>query len=210
MSRKTFQAIILILSVVMFIVPSQASAKDKLTDKTVELRLALRSLWTGHIFWVRNVVLTTKYGDPDAAKVEEAQVVQNAKDLANSIAPYYGKEAADKLFGLLAGHYGAIKEYMTATFSDNKEAKDAAAAKLKKNADEIATFLSSANPKYWLKEALLSALVAHGGHHMADINEINKKDFSAEAETWNAMQNHIYVIADVLANGIVQQFPKKF
>ncbi len=98
---------------------------------------------------------------------------------------------------------------MNASYSENKETKDSAVEKLKKNADEIATFLSSANPN-WPKDALLSALIAHGGHHMAQIDEINMKDFSGEAKTWDAMKNHIYVIADVLANGIVKQFPKKF
>jgi hypothetical protein len=47
--------------------------------KTVDLQLALRDLWAGHIFWVRNMVLTTKYNDADAAKVAEGKVVENAK-----------------------------------------------------------------------------------------------------------------------------------
>ncbi len=214
MLKKTLQITVLLLVALMFLSPSHSFAKDKktmgkLTGKTVELRLALRDFWIGHIFWVRGVVIGTKYDNKDEAKVAEEQVVANAKALAGSITPYYGKEAADKLFGLLAGHYGAIKDYMNASYSENKETKDSAVDKLKKNADEIATFLSSANPN-WSKDVLLSALIAHGGHHMAQIDEINLKDFSGEAKTWDAMKNHIYVIADVLANGIVKQFPKKF
>ncbi len=123
---------------------------------------------------------------------------------------YYGKEAEDKLFTLLAGHYGAIKDYKNAAFSSNKGAMDAAKDKMLKNADEIATFLSSANPKNWPKEAIVAALAAHGGYHMAQINEINAKNFSAEAKTWEAVRNQVYQIADVLANGIVKQFPQKF
>ena len=46
---------------------------------------ALSDLWVGHISLVRNVVLTTKYGDAEAAKVAEEQVVQKGKGLANSI-----------------------------------------------------------------------------------------------------------------------------
>jgi hypothetical protein len=135
--------------------------------------------------------------------------VENAKSIAGSITPYYGKEAADKLFGLLAGHYGAIKEYMNAEFGSNAQAKEAAVDKLKKNAGEIAVFLSSANPN-WPKETLSAALLAHGGHHISQINAINTKDYGSEAQTWKAMTGHIYVIADVLASGIVKQFPKKF
>ena len=157
---------------------------------------------------MRNVVLTTKYGDKDAAKIAEDQVVQNAKEIANSIAPYYGKEASDKLFTLLAGHYGTIKDYMNAAFASNKDGMKAASDKINKNAEEIATFLSSANPN-WPKQTLLGALVAHGGHHMAQIDAIQKKDFASEAKIWDAMKNHIYTIADVLAEGIVKQFGPK-
>jgi hypothetical protein len=66
--------------------------------------------------------------------------------------------------------------------------------KMAKNADEIATFLSSANPN-WPKAALVSALAAHGGYHMAQINAVNAKDFSSEAKTWEAMKNQVYGIA---------------
>jgi hypothetical protein len=185
-------------------------AKERPSAKTVNLRLGLRDLWLGHIFWVRNEVLMTKAGNAAAAKVAGDQVVENAKAIAGSISPVYGKEASDKLFGLLAAHYGAVKEYMTAAYGGSKEGQDAAFEKLKKNAEEIATFLNGANPKNWPRDVLLSALLAHGGHHVAQINQINAGDYAAEANTWEAMKGHIYTIADVLAGGIVKQFPKKF
>ncbi len=215
MNMRTFKIVTLTAVVLMLLAPSFSSAKGKegtvqLTPKAVELRLALRDLWQGHIFWVRNVVLLTKLGDKEGAKAAEEQVVQNAKDIAGAVVPYYGKEAGDKLFTLLAGHYGAVKDSMNAVFSGNKEAEHMAMDKMTKNAEEIATFLSSANPKNWPKEALVSALAAHGGYHMAQIGQINTKDFSAEAKTWTAMKKQVNEIADVLANGIIKQFPQKF
>jgi len=181
----------------------------KFTHKTVALQLALRDLWVGHIFWVRNVVLATKYGDADAAMVAENKVVEDARAIAAAIEPIYGKDASEKLFSLLAGHYGAIKEYMTAAFAGNTDAKGAAVEKIKKNADEIATFLSSANPN-WPKQTLVDLLMAHGAQHIAQIDQVNSKDFSSEAKTWEDMKNHIYMVADALAGGVVKQFPSKF
>jgi len=87
---------------------------------------------------------------------------------------------------------------------------DAAVEKLKKNAGEIAEFLHGANPKNWPKDTLVSLLMAHGGHHIAQIDAVLAKDYNAEASTWEAMKKHIYTIADALAGGIVEQFPKKF
>jgi hypothetical protein len=190
---------------------SPAVAREKKEPvKAAELQMTLRDLWVGHIFWVRNVVFATTSGNVDAAKVAEENVVKNAKDIAGAVALFYGKDAGDKLFGLLAGHYGAIKEYLTAAMANDKAGKDAAYEKLKTNAEEIAAFLNSANPKNWPKETLVSLLLAHGGHHMAQIDAVVMKDYGKEATIWEAMKNHIYTIADALAGGIEKQFPKKF
>ena len=215
MQKRIFTTMaVLVAAMTMLAIPFSSFAKGnetpvKLTSTSMELKLALRDLWVGHIFWVRNVVLTTKLGDTAAEKIADQQVVQNAKDIANAVVPYYGKEAGDKLFTLLAGHYGAVKDCMKATFAGNKEGLNAGMQKMNKNAEEIAAFLSSANPN-WPKATMLAALAAHAGYHMAQIEAVNAKDFSSEAKTWEAMKNQVYVIADTLADGIVKQFPQKF
>src|SRR5262245_32807991 len=84
---------------------------------------ALRDLWLGHIFWVRNVVEARLANNAAAAKAAEDQVVDNAKAIAAAIEPYYGKPASEKLFGLLAGHWGAIKAYLDATQAGDKTAQ---------------------------------------------------------------------------------------
>lgn len=205
---------VLVLAAMLLVTASPSLAKEKMkvmkeTPKAVEMREALRDLWQGHIFWVRNVVLTAKSGDVEAAKVAEESVVKNARAIADAVIPFYGKDAADKLFGLLAGHYGAVKEYMTVVYSGNTAGKDAAVDKIKKNAVEIAAFLSSANPN-WPKETLVSLLYAHGGHHIAQIDAFNDKNYSSEAQTWVAMKNHMNMVADALGKGLAKQFPQKF
>lgn len=204
----------LILSALLLMAASPALAHEKMkvvreSPKSVELREALRDLWVGHTFWVRNVALTTRLGEAEAAKVAEENVVKNARAIADAIIPLYGQPAADKLFGLLAGHYGAVKGYMSASYAGNQAGKEAAVEKIKLNASEIASFLSTANPN-WPKEMLVSLLYAHGGHHMAQIDAFAAKDYASEAQTWETMKNHMYMIADALAAGIVKQFPKKF
>jgi len=185
-------------------VEKEKASVTKLSD----LKGALRDLWMGHVFWVRNVALATKYGNDEAAKVAEGEAVANAKAIAGSIEPYYGKAASDKLFGLLAGHYGAVKEYMTASYANDNSGKDSARDKLIKNADEIAVFLSKANP-YLPKDTLYGLLTAHGGHHMAQIEALNAKNYADEAKVWKEMKTHMYVISDALAGGLAKQFPKK-
>jgi hypothetical protein len=187
---------------------SAGKAKEASVMKLYDLKAALRDLWVGHIYWVRNVAVATKYGDAEAAGVAEEKAVENAKAIAGSIGPFYGAAASDKLFALLAGHYGAVKEYMTATYAGDKGGKDAATDKLVRNAGEIAAFLSGANP-YLPKDTLTGLLTAHGGHHMAQLNALADKDYANEAKVWKEMKDHMYVVADALATGLGKQFPKK-
>jgi hypothetical protein len=177
--------------------------------KVVETKAALRDLWLGHVFWVRNVVEARLANDMTRAKVSEQEVVANAKAIAGAIEPFYGKPASEKLFGLLAGHWGAISDYINATHAGKKADQDAAYKKLVANADEIAKFLSDANPNL-PNETLRSLLLAHGGHHVQQIQQLQAKQYAEEAKTWTAMKGHMYVIADALAGGIAAQFPEKF
>jgi len=172
-----------------------------------ETQAALRDLWVDHVFWVRSVVVATLDNNQAARAASEKAVVANAKAIAGSIAPFYGQAASDKLFTLLAGHYGAVKQYLDA--GTDKTKQDAAITALNDNAGQIATFLSGANPNL-PKEAVLAMLAAHGGHHISQINQLRAKQYDQEAETWEAMKGHMYKLADTLAGAIAKQFPDKF
>jgi hypothetical protein len=209
------QSSLLLAAALALVLPafSQAAAKPAAPStvpvKAADTRAALRDLWIGHVFWVRNVVDASFDGDTAASRSAEQQVVANAKAIAGSIEPFYGKPASDALFGLLAGHWGAIKDRLEATKAGDKSREDASMKAMLKNADEIAAFLSGANPNL-RRDTLYGLLTAHGGHHVQQIDQFKAKQYDAEAKTWAAMTNHMYVIADALANGIAKQFPDKF
>ena len=172
-------------------------------------RLAERDLWVEHIFWIRNYALANQSADQKQAKVAADQVVDNATKIANSIAPLYGQPAADQLLKLLAGHWGAVKHYSDATVAKDAKGKQAAVTELTSNAKAIAAFLATANPN--LPEAtLVTMLSAHGGHHIAQINEFAAHDYAGEARTWAMMRTHVQALADALTAALVKQFPDKF
>ena len=168
-----------------------------------------RDLWVGHIFWVRNVVTDTLAGNKAAAAAAEKEVVANAKAIAASIEPFYGKAASDRLFSLLAGHYGAVKRHLDATVAGSKAGQDAAVKNLTTNATEISRFLSGANPNLPFN-TLNGLLLAHGGHHIQQNQQLMARQYAQEARTWEAMKKHMYVIADALAGALAKQFPAKF
>lgn len=176
-------------------------AKVAATQKAVE------GLWVGHVDAVRKVVVAEIAGQD--TKAAEGEVVANAHAIADAIAGFYGKPAGDKLFALLAGHYGAVKAYLDATVAKDAAGQSAATAKMTANVDEIATFLSGANP-YLPKESVSEMFLAHGSHHISQIQELAAKDAAAEARTRAQMKAHMIAVADALTGAIAKQFPEKF
>jgi len=185
------------------------TAETSASAKLQATRAAERNLWRGHADAVRKVVVAKIAGDAAAEKTAEAGVVANAHDIANSISPFYGQAASDKLFTLLAGHYGAVKAYLDASVGKDAQGQSKATDDLTSNADQIATFLSTANP-HLPKATVMELLQVHAGHHISQIQELIAKDSAAEAKTHAAMLVHMDVLGDVLANGIAAQFPGKF
>ena len=118
---------------------TENGARDQ---KTFQTAVALRDLWLGHIFWVRNVSVAAIDKNDSAIKAAETQAVANAQAIAASIEPFYGATAKDKFFKLLAGHYGAVKAYLVAAVAGDVSAQAKSTQSLTSNADEIATFLS--------------------------------------------------------------------
>ncbi|WP_330362472.1 hypothetical protein [[Clostridium] dakarense] len=77
------------------------------------------------------------------------------------------------------------------------------------NSDQIADFLSSANPNYsnkTLKDMLHKHLQFVTDQAVARLN----KNWTSDIESYDKGQEHMINFADVLSNGIIKQFPKKF
>jgi hypothetical protein len=195
-----------------FVLPATAQSPSKTAAAkadALETRLAERDLWVGHVSWIRSVVVAKLGNDAKAEAAAEKQVVANAKAIAGSIEPFYGKAASEKLFELLAGHYGAIKAYLDATAAGQTTAQQTAVGKITDNAGQIARFLSGANPNL-TESAVLGLLAAHGAHHVEQIRQLEAGQFDAEAQTAEAMRKHIYVLSDALVGAIAKQFPDRF
>jgi hypothetical protein len=52
--------------------------------------------------------------------------------------------------------------------------------------------------------------LAHGSHHIQQIQQLKDRQYEAEAQTWEDMKNHVYQIANATADALAKQFAKKF
>ncbi len=178
-------------------------------SRLLQADAAMRDLWGEHAFWVRGVVAATMSGDRAAAAAAEGEAVRNAQQIAAALEGFYGKAAAEKLFGLLAGHYGAVKQLAEATLAGDATRQEAARNAMIANAGELAGFLAAANPHLPL-DAVRGALLMHGGHHILQITQLHGHQYAEEAKTWGEMRTHMYAIADTMTSAIALQFPAKF
>ena len=186
-----------------------APATNMINAKQAASRAVLRDLWVEHVFWIRNYVAASAAGNQNEKNVATDQVIANATAISGAIASFYGKPAGDQMLTLLAGHWGAVKDYSDASFAKSAKGKQVATANLIANAKAIAEFLAKANPNL-PESTLVGLLSAHGAHHISQIQQLSTNDYAAEAKTWAAMRGHMFTIADALADGLAKQFPSRF
>ncbi len=84
-----------------------------------------------------------------------------------------------------------------------------AQTKWKTNATHIADFLSGANPN-WNKPDLEDMLFKHLDYTTDEVTAILSKNWAAGIDAYDKGEKHMLMFADVLSNGIIKQFPKKF
>jgi hypothetical protein len=174
----------------------------------VELRLAMRKLWEDHITWTRMYIVSALAGLEDVDKVAE-RLLQNQEDLGNAVKPYYGEEAGTKLTKLLKEHIMIATEVVKAAQGGKAAELTKAQAKWAANGDEIAAFLSGANP-HWPKPVLADMLRKHLEYTTAEVVCRLKKDWGGDIAAYDKGHVHMLMFADALTKGIIKQFPEKF
>src|SRR5262245_34370707 len=67
---------------------------------SVTLRQDMRKLWTDHVIWTREYIVSAIADSPDAQAAAN-RLMQNQEDIGAAVAAYYGKPAGDTLTTLL-------------------------------------------------------------------------------------------------------------
>ena len=187
----------------------KAKAATVSSKSAIALRMTMRKLWEDHITYTSFYITSALAGSDDVGKVAE-RLLKNQEDLGNAIKPVYGEAAGNKLTALLKDHILIAVDLVKAAKEGNKEATEAADKKWYKNGEDIAEFLSGANPKNWPKKALTEMMYAHLAITKDAVVAKLNKDYGAAIVAYDKGHDHILMMADALADGIVKQFPEKF
>jgi hypothetical protein len=177
-------------------------------DAIWSLKAAMRRLWADHVMWTRQYVVAAVAETPDA-EAAAGRLLKNQEDIGGAIVPFYGADAGTALTGLLKQHILIAVDLIEAAKVGNDENFKAEDAKWTQNANEIAGLLSGANPN-WPKKDVVDLLALHLSLTKQEVVARLQKDWAADVEAFDQIFTEILTVADVLADGIVKQFPDRF
>jgi hypothetical protein len=173
------------------------------------LRAAMRRLWEDHIVWTRMFIVASVAGTPDAGPAAE-RLLRNQTDIGDAVKPFYGEAAGAKLTALLRDHILGAADLLAAVKSGDAAKAGPAQTAWYANGDEIAAFLSAANPTAWPLAALQGMMRGHLDQTLEEAGARLKGDWAADIAAYDKIHEHILGMADALADGIVKQFPERF
>lgn len=212
MNQLTKKLLVSFSLLTLFFAPLTTHANEKVelpsNQATCHLRMEERKLWIDHVLWTRSFIVSDLAQLEDKGPVLE-RLLKNQDEIGNSIKPYYGEEAGNKLASLLKTHIELAGQVTDAAKTGNKADLEKYNQLWYANADEIADFLSAANPNYSnkvLKEMLHKHLEYVTTQAVARLN----KDWAADIKAFDEGEAHMINFADVLIDGIIKQFPEQF
>jgi hypothetical protein len=178
------------------------------SPQALSLQLALRRLWADHVIWTREYVVAAIADAPDAGTVA-GRLLKNQEDIGNAVVPFYGEEAGRRLTELLKEHVMIAVDLIAAAKSGEQAKFEKADAAWDRNAANIASFLAGANPN-WPEKDVADLLGQHLALTKNEAVARLKGNWEDDIQAFDEIFTEILTVADVLAAGIVKQFPDRF
>src|SRR5688572_25328562 len=166
------------------------TAHETTATSPLTLKQDMRKLWTDHVVWTRNYIIAAVGDQPDQ-QAAAARLMKNQEDIGGAIASYYGKPAGDKLTSLLKEHITIATDLIKAAKAGDADAKDKADKKWHANAEDIAEFLSRANPN-WPKATLTEMMNTHLSTTTNEVVARLNKNWDEDVRAYDAVYDHIF------------------
>ena len=188
---------------------AEVRSPSAVTRKELALRNGMRALWEDHVTWTRLAVISLLNGAPDT-EATVGRLLRNQADIGNAVKPFYGGAAGAALTQKLREHILIAADLIAAAKAGDEAKVAREQARWRRNAAEIATLLSRANPRYWKRAALTSMLNEHLRLTTAEVVARLQRDWTADVAAYDGIHRHALGMADALSTGIVKQFPRRF
>ena len=173
------------------------------------LRSDMRVLWEDHIVWTRLAIISLTTGSPDTSATV-TRLLKNQTDIGNAVKPFYGKAAGNRLTAELRRHILIAADVVAAAKAGDQAKLADAQARWRKNANDIARLLNSVNPRFWKLGAMQAEMQKHLSLTTQEAVARLEGRWAADVAAYDRIHHHILHLSDLLANGLIQQFPQRF
>jgi hypothetical protein len=170
---------------------------------------AMRDLWSDHMQWTYATV-DAFFHNPDGLQPTLDRLLANQVDIGAALVPFYGEEAGNQLTALLTTHINQAVPVLTAAQAGDTAALETALADWYANAEEIADFVSAANPENWPQSATRPMLEGHIDTTTVYATDLLNGDYTSAIQHFDEAKHHMLMLSDTLAAGIIAQFPDQF
>jgi hypothetical protein len=180
-----------------------------LTQEQVAFHDAMRRLWEDHITWTRLAIISLTTGSPDT-DATVGRLLKNQTDIGNAVKPFYGDAAGNALTEELRKHILIAADVIAAAKAGNAAALADAQERWARNGDDIAALLHSVNPHEWKLDAMKAELSTHLALTTDEVVARLHGDWAADVAAYDKIHDHALHLSDLLSDGLIEQFPKRF
>jgi len=173
------------------------------------LRTALNLALREHVY-LSSAATGAALGGRDAEfKAAAGALDANSVAIAKAIGSVYGPDAEKAFLPLWRKHIGMVVDYTVGKATNDQAKQDRAVSDLIGYTQDFGAFLSGANQS--LPKAVVADLVKHHVVTLKDVIDAQAaKDHARAFVAERTGAGHMQMIADPLAEAIVQQFPDRF
>jgi hypothetical protein len=173
------------------------------------LRTALNLALREHVY-LASAATRAALGRRDAEfKAAAGALDANSVAISKAIGSVYGPDAEKAFLPLWRRHIGMVVDYTVGKATGDRAKQDRAVNELIGYTQDFGAFLSGANPN--LPKAVVADLVKHHVVTLKDVIDAQAANDQSRAFTAERTgAGHMQMIADPLAEAIVQQLPDRF
>ena len=173
------------------------------------LRTALNLALREHVYLASAATGAALAGRDAEFKAAAGALDANSVAIAKAIGSVYGPDAEKAFLPLWRKHIGMVVDYTVGKATNDRAKQDRAVSDLIGYTQDFGAFLSGANPN--LPKAVVADLVKHHVVTLKDVIDAQAaKDHARAFVAERTGAGHMQMIADPLAEAIVQQFPDRF
>ena len=172
--------------------------------RQTELIGTMRLLWSQHVYWTRFFIISTAENLSDIEEVTE-RLLENPKDFAMALKPYYGVKTTQQFQTLLTEHLKIGGDLVVAAKKADTVKENELRRQWYENADEIAAFLACVNP-FWCENKWRTMLYSHLEMTEKEVGLRLSKEYRKDIAMFGQIETEAMKMADEMSAGIIRQF----